>query len=158
MMDTNGQYHMFVYDTAKGMWHKEDNLKVESFSSCDEEMYAIADGKIITLFGSGTKDESPVEWMVQTGEIGLSSPDMKYISRMNVRMLLDVGSVADFYIQYDHGDEWEHICTLTGISLRSFSVPVRTKRCDHMKLKIVGKGEAKIYSITKTIEQGSELS
>ena len=158
MMDTKNQYHLFVYDTAKGMWHKEDNLHVEHFCSCDEEMYAIANGKIITLFGSGTKDETPVEWMVQTGEIGLSSPDMKYISRMNVRMLLAIGSTADFYIQYSLSDEWEHICTMTGTSLRSFSVPIRPKRCDHMKLKIVGRGEAKIYSITKTIEQGSELS
>ena len=47
---------------------------------------------------------------------------------------------------------------MTGTSLRSFSVPIRPKRCDHMKLKIVGKGDAKIYSITKTIEQGSENS
>ena len=158
MMDTANQYHLFVYDTAKGMWHKEDNLHVECFCSNDSEMYAIAEGKIITLLGSGTKDEKPVEWMAQTGEIGLSSPDMKYISRLNVRMLLDIGATADFYIQYSLNDEWEYACTMTGTSLRSFSVPIRPKRCDHMKLKIVGRGEAKIYSITKTIEQGSELS
>ena len=159
MMDANGQYHMFVYDMAKGMWHKEDNLHAECFCSNDEELYVIADGKIITMFGSGTKDTESVEWMAQTGEIGLSSPDMKYISRMNVRMSLAIGSTVDFYIQYDLSDEWEHIYnTMTGTSLRSFSVPIRPKRCDHMKLKILGKGEAKIYSITKTIEQGSELS
>lgn len=158
MMDASGQYHLFVYDTSKGMWHKEDNLRVECFCSNDAEMYAIADGKILTLLGSGTKDTKPVEWMAQTGEIGLSSPDAKYISRLNVRMLLAIGATADFYIQYSLNDEWEHICTMTGTSLRSFSVPIRPKRCDHMKLKIVGKGEAKIYSITKTIEQGSELS
>ena len=158
MMDASDQYHLFVYDTAKGMWHKEDNLHVECFCSNDSEMYAIAEGKIITLLGSGKKDTAPVEWMAQTGEIGLSSPDMKYISRLNVRMLLDVGATADFYIQYSLNDEWEYACTMTGTSLRSFSVPIRPKRCDHMKLKIVGRGEAKIYSITKTIEQGSELS
>jgi hypothetical protein len=158
MKDVRGNYNLFIYDTAKGMWHKEDNLHVECFCSCDDEMYAIADGKIITLLGSGTKDTEPVEWMAQTGEIGLSSPDMKYISRMNVRMSLAVGSTAEFYIQYELNDDWEYICTMTGTSLRSFSVPIRPKRCDHMKLKIVGKGDAKIYSITKTIEQGSELS
>ena len=158
MADTVGKYHLFAYDTSNGMWHKEDNLHAECFCSCDEEMYAIADGKIITLFGSGTKDTDEVEWMAETGEIGLSSPDMKYISRMNVRMSLAIGATVDFYIQYDQSGEWEHICTMTGTSLRSFSVPIRPKRCDHMRMKIVGKGEAKIYSITKTIEQGSELS
>ena len=158
MMDTNGKYNLFVYDTAKSMWHKEDDLQVDCFCSCDSELYAISGVQIVTLLGSGTRDTKPVEWMVQTGEIGMSSPDMKYISRMNVRMLLAIGATAEFYIQYELSDEWEHICTMTGTSLRSFSVPVRPRRCDHMKLKIVGKGEAKIYSITKTIEQGSELS
>jgi hypothetical protein len=158
MMDAYGQYNLFVYDTANNMWHKEDDLKAECFCSCDGELYTISGGQIVTLLGSGTKDTEPVEWMVQTGEIGMSSPDMKYISRMNVRMALAIGATVEFYIQYDLSDEWEHICTMTGTSLRSFSVPVRPKRCDHMKLKLVGKGEAKIYSITKTIEQGSELS
>ena len=158
MMDARGEYNLFVYDTAKGMWHKEDNLKAECFCTCDDELYVIADGKILAMHGSGEKHEESVEWMVQTGEIGLSSPDMKYISRMNVRMSMAIGAKAEFYIQYDLSDEWEHLYTLTGTSLRSFSVPIRPKRCDHMKLKIVGNGETKIYSSTKTIEQGSELS
>ena len=158
MKDAKDAHRLFVYDTAKGMWHKEDNLHVEAFCSCDSEMYAISGGKIITMLGSGTKDTEPVEWMAQTGELMLSSPDMKYISRLTVRMALDIGSQVDFYVQYDLSDEWEYISTMTGTSLRSFSVPIRPKRCDHMRLKIVGKGMGKIYSITKTIEQGSDLS
>ena len=158
MSDNMGAYNMFVFDTAKGMWHKEDSLQVEHFCSCDGEMYAIVGSNIITMLGSGTPVADPVEWMVQTGEIGISSPDMKYISRLNVRMLLDIGSEVRFYAQYDFGDAWEHLFTMQGTSLRSFSLPIRPKRCDHMKLRIEGMGEAKIYSITKTIEQGSELS
>lgn len=151
-------YHLFVYDTAKGMWHKEDNLQVDCFCSCDGEMYAISDGKIITLLGSGTKDTEPVEWMVETGEIGLSSPDMKYISRLTLRMSMDTDAEVGIYAQYDFSDEWEHLTTMQSESLRSFSLPIRPKRCDHMKLRIEGVGAAKIYSVTKTIEQGSERS
>jgi hypothetical protein len=72
-------------------------------------------------------------------------------------MSLDIGSTVEFYIQYDQVDMWEHLFTMTGTSLRTFSVPIRPKRCDHMKLRIEGVGDAKIYSISKTIEQGSEL-
>lgn len=160
MKDTVDTYHLFVYDMAKGMWHKEDNLHADAFCSCREEMYAIDhDSKeIITMLGSGEKDTDPVEWMVQTGEIGITSPDMKYISRLTVRMAMDMESETAFYVQYDYGDEWEHLFTITGTSLRSFSIPIRPKRCDHMKLRIEGVGMAKIYSFTKTIEQGSELS
>jgi hypothetical protein len=158
MADNLGVYHLFVFDTAKGMWHKEDNLQVDAFCSCRGEMYAISGGKIITMLGSGNSDTDPVEWMAETGEIGISSPDMKYIARINVRLSMDVGSEVRIYAQYDFSDAWEYVCTLRDMNLRSFSIPIRPKRCDHMKLRIEGEGTAKIYSITKTIEQGSELS
>jgi hypothetical protein len=158
MADNLGAYHLFVYDMAKGLWHKEDDLKVDCFCSCDGEMYAISNGKIITLLGSGSKELADVDWMVESGEIGLSSPDMKYISRITIRMSMDIGAELGIYAKYDFNDEWECQCMLRGTNLRSFSIPIRPKRCDHMKLRIEGVGGAKIYSITKTIEQGSELS
>jgi hypothetical protein len=158
MMDMVGNPNLFVYDTVKGMWHREDDLQADCFCSCRGELYAISDGKIITMLGSGTQDEEEVEWMVETGEIGITSPDMKYISRLTVRMSMDVGSVVRFLAQYDLMDDWDEVCVLEGTSLRSFSIPIRPRRCDYMKLRIEGVGNAKIYSITKTIEQGSELS
>ena len=158
MKDVYGNYNLFVYDIVKGMWHKEDDLQADCFCSCRGELYAIVDGKIITMLGSGTKDLADVEWMVQTGEIGISSPDAKYISRITLRMAMDVGAEVSISAQYDFSDAWEHVCTLTSTNLRSFSIPIRPKRCDHMKLRIEGRGDAKVYSITKTIEQGSELS
>ena len=157
MKDNSGIYHLFVYDIAKGLWHKEDNLHADAFCSCRGELYAIDHDskKIITMSGN---DGDEVEWMVQTGEIGISSPDMKYISRLTVRLMLEPEAQVAFYVKYDFNDEWEYQFTLTGNSLRSFSIPIRPKRCDNMKLRIEGIGAAKIYSITKTIEEGSELS
>ena len=160
MKDTAGVWHLFVYDTAKGMWHREDNLHASAFCSSQSEMYCIdADNRnIITMLGSGAMDDADVPWEVETGELGISSPDMKYISRITVRMSMEIGSKADIYAQYDLSDEWVHICTIRGTNLRSFSIPIRPRRCDHMKLRIVGEGAAKIYSYTKTIEQGSDIS
>ena len=158
MADNQGAYHLFVYDIAKGLWHKEDDLMADAFCSCRGEMYAIVSGKIITMLGSGTTDTEAVEWMAETGEIGITSPDMKYISRLTVRMSMDIGAEVKFYGKYDFSEDWELLCSQTGNTLRSFSLPIRPKRCDHMKLRIEGVGGVKIYSITKTIEQGSELS
>lgn len=155
---TNGEYSLFVYDAVKGLWHREDDLHAETFCSCRGDMYAIADGKIITMLGSGDVEEDAVEWMVQTGEIGLSSPDMKYITRLTVRMALDVGAEVRIYAQYNFSEEWECQFVLRSTNLRSFSIPIRPRRCDFMRLRIEGEGIAKIYSITKTMEQGSELS
>lgn len=159
MKDVEGKYNLFVYDIIRSMWHKEDNLQADCFCSCRGEMYAISNGKIITMLGSGTKGvEGNIVWMAETGEIGISSPDMKYISRLTVRMSMETGAEVRFYAQYDFNEEWEQLVTIKGTSLRSFSLPIRPKRCDHMKLRIEGEGVARIHSITKTIEQGSELS
>lgn len=158
--DVDAAYSLLVYDAAKSMWHKEDNLRADAFCSCREELYCIDHNskQIITMLGSGTQDNDAVPWMVQTGDIGISSPDMKYVSRINVRMALDVGSEVHFYAQYDFSSYWEPLFTLVGSNLRSFSLPIRPKRCDNMRLRIVGTGNAKIYSRTNTIEQGSDIS
>ena len=160
MCDTMGDWHLFVYDTAKGLWHREDNLHASHFASYRGEMYCVdaEDRNIITLLGSGEEDESEVEWMVETGELGITSPDMKYISRITFRMSMEVGSVMDIYAQYDLSDEWIHVCHIRSTNLRSFSIPIRPRRCDFMRLKIEAKGMGKIYSMTKTIEQGSDVS
>ena len=157
MKDIMGKWNLFVYDTAKSMWHKEDDFQADCFCSCRNDMYAISNGDIIAMLGSGEDYEGNIEWMVQTGEIGISSPDMKNISRLTVRMAMDIGAEVRFYAQYDYCDAWEPLFTLRSDNLRSFSLPIRPKRCDHMKLRIEGEGMAKIYSITKTSEQGSEL-
>ena len=159
MRDREGAWHLFVYDTAKGMWHKEDNTHVRDFCSCKDELYFIDDDTnvIKTMFGSGESDEKAVEWMAESGVIGTSSPDKKYVSRITVRMSLDIGAKVMFFAQYDSAGDFEHLCTMTGTSLRTFSVPIRPKRCDHFRLRIVGEGDCKIYSISKTIEEGSDM-
>jgi hypothetical protein len=152
----NGKFVLFVYDTSKGMWHKEDEIKVEDFCSCDGELYAIADGKIKTLLGSGKKETEDVKWMAESGIIGTSMPDKKYISNIITRMSLAIGTRINLYIQYDSCGQWEFLSSMTSTSLRSFSIPIRPKRCDHFRIRIEGEGEAKILSITKTIERGSD--
>lgn len=160
MKDAADQWHLFVFDTAKGMWHREDNLHALGFCSYKGEMYCVDadDRNIITLLGSGDADEECVNWEVETGELGISSPDMKYISRLIFRMSTEIGTEINVYAQYDMSNEWVHICNIRGTSLRSFSVPIRARRCDFMRILIKGMGGAKIYSMTKNIEQGSDIS
>lgn len=159
MADADEVYHLFVYDTKKGLWHKEDNTQVAEFCNCRGELYYIdhSDNQIKTVKGTGTVDATAIEWEATTGIIGTDSPDKKYISRIDVRLSLKLGTRVYFFVQYDSSGVWEALHVMTGTALKSFSVPIRPKRCDHLQLRIVGAGEAKIYSICKTIEQGSDL-
>ena len=158
MADSDGIYHLFVYDTKKKMWHKEDDTEALSFCSCHGDLYWInhATNQIQSVKGTGTKESLPIRWSATTGIIGTDFPDKKYISRMDVRMKLEVGARAAFYAEYDSSGNFEYLFTMTGKNLQSFSIPIRPQRCDHLRLRIVGTGEAKIFSITKTIEKGSD--
>lgn len=159
MMDTQGRWHLFVYDTAKGMWHREDALHAADFCACADELYAIdAETKqIITMLGSGEQTEKPVVWMAQTGAMGITSPDRKYVSRISLRLSMELGSRVLCRVQYDSCGGWEQLFCITGTDLRSFTVPIRPKRCDHLRLRLEGTGAVKLYSLTKTLEEGSDV-
>ena len=167
MKDSGGTWCLFVYDTRLGTWHKEDATHAEAWCSCQDEMYYIdaSDKKIRTVLGRGTKDTSPISWMAETGTImalttSSNYPEWisnkKFVGRMLIRMSLDAGATMQVYIQYDSSGVWEKLWYMTGKNLRTFSFPVRPHRCDHFRLKLEGTGGAKIYSITKTLERGSD--
>ena len=159
MKDSDGEYHLFVYDTLKGMWHREDNTQAEGFCNCDGELYYIDydTSKIKTVRGTGITDTKPIKWEATTGIIGTESPDKKYLSRIVLRGSLEVGTKLYLQAQYDSSSAWEQIFSMSATTLRTFAIPIRPKRCDHLRLRFVGEGEAKIFSITKTFEQGSDM-
>jgi hypothetical protein len=153
------RYHLFVYDTQKGMWHREDNTQAVEFCSCDGELYYIdyAAKQIKTVRGSGLKETDPIKWEATTGLIGTDSPDKKYISRIIMRVSMEVGTKLYLQAQYDSSPAWEHVFAMSASTLKTFSIPIKPKRCDHLRLRLIGEGEAKVFSITKTIEQGSDV-
>lgn len=157
MADTEGNTHLFVYDAGKGMWHKEDDLRVDCFCSCRGELYAISGGRIVAMLGSGEPAAEPVEWMAQTGIIGLTTPDMKYVSRLILRLTLPQGSSLRVSAEYDSSGRWQQLFTIHGHGTQAFTLPVRPVRCDHIRLRLEGDGPMKLFSITKNIEQGSDV-
>lgn len=160
MRDSKGEFHLFVYDTKRAMWHREDSTEAVAFCNRRGDLYYIdyADKQIKAVRGVDCTsfEENNIAWEAITGIIGTDSPDKKYISRIDVRMKLEPGAVVSFFAEYDSSGEWEHLFNMTGVDLKSFAVPVRPQRCDHMRLKIHGNGNAKIFSICKTIEGGSD--
>lgn len=168
MKDSGGIWHLFVYDARLGVWHREDNTHANAWCSCRDEMYYIdaADGKIRTVLGSGQTETEKIQWRAETGIFVsvLSSakyPDYaagkKYVGRLMLRMTLDPGATMQAYVEYDSSGVWEQLWSMTGKTLQTFTFPVRPRRCDHFRLRLVGQGGAKLYSLTKTLEKGSDL-
>ena len=39
---------------------------------------------------------------------------------------------------------------------RTFLIPIIPRRCDHMRIRLEGSGEFRLYSIARIIERGSD--
>lgn len=153
---------IMVYDVSRGLWHKESGVEsvIPITAIKDDIIYAIVNASELfeprSLIGAKKEVEQDFEWFVETGLYGLSMIDSKYISRINIRLSIDVGAELIVSIEYDSSGEWERLCTIHRTDTRTFTLPIKPRRCDHFRLRLEGNGHTKIYSISKTIEQGSD--
>jgi hypothetical protein len=158
MRDAANEWNLFVFDTIKNMWHKEDNTHIKGFCTLGTDLYLVTDDNaLMTTTGTGETKESKIKWFAETGSIGYSYPDNKYLSKLNVRMTLNVDSSVALYIQYDSFGEWERKWSMNGVGTRSFTIPIIPKRCDHFKIRFEGEGDCRIFSIAKMLEMGSDV-
>ena len=133
-------------------------MHATQFATLDDELYMLrADGMLVTAYGSGGGNvESEIPWSATTGIMTCGLVGKKYISRLNLRMQLPVGSACDFWIEYDSCGEFRHAGHMDGHGLRTFLLPIRPQRCDHLRFRITGKGPFKLYSIGRVLEAGSD--
>lgn len=160
-----GRRELLVYDTGSNAWCREDGIEVTHFANLDGELYMLtSDGEIWSVNGNAPeslKDETcameeSVEWELITGPIGLDEPYSKYISRIQLHVACEPGSAVRAEIQYNEDGLWYEIFRLDPVKTRSMTIPLIPKRCRTMRLKLRGTGMFELYSVTKTIEQGSD--
>lgn len=149
---------LFVYDGEKRLWHREDSLKVRFFARRGTELFAIdANRRLLAMTGTTGTLEGPVSFSAETGPWGFERPDNKYVSRLTLRLGLEQGSTFQVEISYD-GGPWENKEKLQGKgNLRSMTFSILPKRCDHFALRFSGEGPFRLYSLAKTLEEGSDV-
>lgn len=155
MKNESGGYELFVYDIAKQLWHREGEIKVDEFCKVDNSLFAVINNELIDLMGTG-EQEADFDWYVETGKIGYSYSDNKYVGRILVRLTKPLTSEISLLISYDDIGEWENVAEINGSGTRSFSIPIIPRRCDHFRVRIEGRGDCKIYSISKVLDIGSD--
>ena len=160
MADEKGGWHLFTYDTEKRLWHREDATKAMFFTEKDGELFYIDEEtrKLMCVNGTEGTLEGDFEWSVTSGVIGFADSEHKYLSRFVFRADLAPGSCLHMDIRYDEDREWTKRGTYYGAGLRSFVLPVMPRRCDHLRIRLRGKGDVKVYSMAKIKEKGSDAA
>lgn len=158
MTDEHGARQLFVFDSRRGLWHREDSLDVRFFAPFGSELFALcADGRLLAMGGSLGEQEGDFRWQADSGLMGYSESEHKYVGRLILRLKLPYGSEADVFMEYDSDGVFRHMGHLTGRGTGTFSLPLRPRRCDHFRLRLTGFGQIRLYSIVKQIEVGSDF-
>ena len=161
MKDEDGNWHLFVFDEAKGLWFREDATRAVQFARLNGQLYFIDEGGVLTavrgLQESGATAEETVEWYAETGDLLVNMPDNKYVSRIQIRAGVESGATIRVEMQYDSDGVWIPIFERGYSRKASFTMPIIPMRCDHLRMRISGRGRSCIYAVSKEIEKGSEL-
>ena len=94
-----------------------------------------------------------VAWFAETGALGLAEPDAKKLRQLQLRVRLGDDAVLRVAIAEETEDDWREIAVVSGGRRGSFTVAVRTPRCDSFRLRLAGKGDCTVYSVRLVAER-----
>ena len=166
--------HVYVLDTAKGLWHREDGAEIESMAAGGNNLWMIAvdrrmtpDGEVVEhriLTAEPTPgaidaeiESDPIMWYAETGIIGLETTDAKYLTKLVLKLRLEAGASVRVSVQYDSSGIWKQIMATETPRLKTVPMSIIPMRCDHMRLRLDGIGDCKVFSITKVFERAEDM-
>jgi hypothetical protein len=182
MRDDEYRYRVFVYDTQLRTWCIEDDKKLKYLVYAKGALYIIDDDNGLYMVNNenmfrmrfpredvypmdGTYPgyelngvlEDKLEWLLETRDIGCDSPFQKYLKRLDIRIVVGSDAKVRIETEHDSSGDWQVVSEYFCTKKRSLSVPVYVQRCDHVRLRFSGFGEFKLFSISKIMEDGSDV-
>lgn len=167
--DEDGTWKLCVYDTRRGMWHIEDETHATHFCRYEGNTYLLTDGGEITMTGNilnapeGSTEEADFTWFAETGDFvehtstSGESAVKKGIAKLLLRIEVGEGAEARVLMQFDSDGKWVQAGqTLHAEKKRSYFLPIVPRRADHYRIRIEGRGECRVYSLTREYYSGSE--
>ena len=158
-VDAAGETELLVYDTQKRLWHRQDNTAAVAFARWNGEMTVLcSDGRLLDTSGTLGTAETGFSWSAESGDLGLYTPEHKYLSRLELRLKTAAGSTVKAYVCYDGDNVWEQVGGVSGEvgQTRGAVLQVRPRRCGHLRLKLAGDGPCRVYSAAAVYEKGSD--
>ncbi len=158
MRSAQGEWQLFCLDTARALWMHVNDTHVRQFEAIDDSLLALIGDELWDLNGEAEGErESAREWLAESGILYCQYPDSKYLSRYNLRLRAESGATICMEVEYDSSGVWESAGRFTPSGTGTVTLPVQPRRCDHMRLRLSGRGDVKLFSVTRILEKGSDV-
>lgn len=145
---------LFVYDTNRKIWHKEDDTRADAFANLNNELIFIANGNIYTT--TTIKPEDDIEWYAVFGPYDEFVEQYKTYKKLSLRLDMREGSQLFLSIKNDDEEDWTRVYEVETERSKVITIPILPKRQSKFSIKIEGKGRCDIESLSRTYRQGSD--
>ena len=146
---------LFVYDTNRKVWHKEDDTRAEAFANLNNELIFIASGSIYTT--TTIKPEDDIRWYAVFGPYDEFSEQNKTYKKLSLRIDMKEGSQLIISTKNTGEDDWTKVYEVDTERDKVITIPIMPRRQAKFSIKIEGTGRCDIESLTMTYRQGSDL-
>ena len=150
------EVRLLVYDTERGLWHEEDVCSYE-MTSTGGQLY-LWDGTALWAADPSRESdwqttagvESAIPFELVTGEIGMDSPEERYLSRLTLRLDAACRTHLTVELSYD-GGPWEQAAALTLEGpRRNCDLALVPRRCASLRMRLRGSGQLTLRSLART--------
>ena len=157
-LDREEKPSLLVYDSARQLWHREDALRAVDFAGKGTELYALGtDGRLWSLHGQSGQAEETFSWQVETGEMGMQSPERKRLTQLFLYLRPEKGQAVTAWVSYDQGETWIRQGQIVGSGgIREQAIAIRPRQCRRLRLRLAGSGQCTLYALTALYEKGSD--
>lgn len=165
MKNQDQQHELFVFDTRYRSWHREDNTNAVDFLY-DKELFMLRKepygAGTLMIIGNPKKTggfkEGQVTSMAEFGDITAGGANHNGIAKLQLRLEMEAGSEMKVYLQFDSSGVWEEVSSIRCETKRSVYLPLIPRRSDHFRIRLEGRGEWRLYSLSTETYTGSEAS
>lgn len=164
----DGEQELLVYDTDKGLWHKEDDTKMIDSTTYNGVLYWLDEtkenimcpDKADNLLVDNTKyeyqQEDCFEWSAETGDLYDSEFNVKNIGKIRIGIKAENGAKVSLFVQYKDNGEWRKVSEMLYSEKKPRVFAVALRRAEYLRLKLVGTGQVEIYGIDIEHSRGSD--
>jgi len=157
----SGGWELLVFDTVKGMWHKEDDTQMQCCVTYNNLLYYIdGEGAVKCVQARNNlldgEEESRFAWFFETPDLYGDDFGKKYISKIQIQLRAAEDMQAEVYAQFRREGAWVLLKRLHFEPRRHVTAPVPVRRSDYLRLRVEGSGEMEIGGLRIDFAGGSD--
>ncbi len=162
-MESGGKRSLYTF--RGGIWHREDESGLSDLHLANGTLYGVdGQGNLWRLKGGDENyaaedaaEEETIPWKAETGDLDMMAMFKKHLRKIQVRYALSEGAEMTVSVSTDGGPFKTYFVRTGAKQVKAETFNIIPKRCDHMRIRLSGQGEVKLFNLYYTVDAGSEL-